>query len=348
MAYSKQTWYDLPNQTTPVNAERLNHMEDGIEEAFNNGGEGDKIGVIKLFSGATPPDGWLICDGSAISRTTYSTLFSLIGTTYGSGDGSTTFNIPNIKGKTVVGLDENDTDFDTLGETGGNKNLQAHNHYLMSLGNGTQNMSSNNTLTNYSVNSDLKYSLRGADTRANSGLTSDTGTGDSGNLQPYITLNYIIKAGETTPIPAGQASIINTHSTSTTDGYSCNYINELATKNSATYNNFRTSELVINGSDQVIASVELVCTGKPILVSFSVPMHGAGNGSPKLKLWVDSTEKTSWTESVGTAKRITSYTTVITGVTAGTHTIKLYGSKNNDSSMTVDTYTAVNLVAVEL
>lgn len=150
------------------------------------------------------------------------------------------------------------------------------------------------------------------------------------------------------PIPVEEASIVDGYSTSQTNGYSCNYVNGVTSHNSATYNNFRTSELVINGSDQVIASVELVCTGRPILVSFSVPMHGAGNGSPKLKLWVDSTEKTGWVESVGTARRITSYTTIITGVTAGTHTIKLYGSKNNDSSMTVDPYTSVNLVAVEL
>ena len=52
-------------------------------------------GFIAPFAGSTAPDGWLVCDGSAISRTRYADLFAVIGTTYGSGDGNTTFNLPN-------------------------------------------------------------------------------------------------------------------------------------------------------------------------------------------------------------------------------------------------------------
>ena len=54
-----------------------------------------KTGCVLPFAGSTAPDGYLICDGSAVSRTTYSALFAVIGTTYGTGDGSTTFNIPD-------------------------------------------------------------------------------------------------------------------------------------------------------------------------------------------------------------------------------------------------------------
>jgi microcystin-dependent protein len=85
------------------------------------GGGSITIGTMMLYAGSTPPDGWLICDGSAISRTAYSQLFNKIGTTYGTGDGSTTFNIPNFKGRVPVGLDSTQTEFDTLGETGGEK-----------------------------------------------------------------------------------------------------------------------------------------------------------------------------------------------------------------------------------
>ena len=60
-------------------------------------------GVIQTFAGNSLPDGWLLCDGSAISRSTYSELFEVIGTTYGSGDGSTTFNLPNLFNRMVVG-----------------------------------------------------------------------------------------------------------------------------------------------------------------------------------------------------------------------------------------------------
>ena len=55
-----------------------------------------KIGMVIPFAGSTAPDGWLICDGTAISRSTYNDLFDVIGTTYGSGDGITTFNVPKL------------------------------------------------------------------------------------------------------------------------------------------------------------------------------------------------------------------------------------------------------------
>ena len=195
------------------------------------GGTPEKIGVIKLFSGSTAPDGWMICDGSAISRTTYSTLFSLIGTTYGSGDGSTTFNIPNLKGKTVVGIDEDDTDFDTLGETGGSKTHQ-HNTSLFSK---DVNGAGGDVMINWNGS---QYGLDRSGTTVASGAWgnvsasgnagSKTGypykTSEDSSLQPYIVLNYIIKVGEETPV-TDTASIINGYSESETDGYSANYIN---------------------------------------------------------------------------------------------------------------------------
>ncbi|MGE4425009.1 MAG: phage tail protein [Solirubrobacteraceae bacterium] len=60
-------------------------------------------GVVSDFAGDTAPDGWLLCDGSAVSRTTYASLFAVIGTKYGSGNGSTTFNLPDTRGRVTVG-----------------------------------------------------------------------------------------------------------------------------------------------------------------------------------------------------------------------------------------------------
>lgn len=60
-------------------------------------------GVVQAFAGNTVPDGWLLCDGSAVSRTTYANLFACIGTSYGAGDGSTTFNLPNLVDKFIEG-----------------------------------------------------------------------------------------------------------------------------------------------------------------------------------------------------------------------------------------------------
>ena len=61
------------------------------------------VGAVVAFAGSTSPAGWLLCDGSAVSRTTYAALFAVIGTTYGSGDGSTTFNVPNLIDKFIQG-----------------------------------------------------------------------------------------------------------------------------------------------------------------------------------------------------------------------------------------------------
>jgi microcystin-dependent protein len=74
-------------------------------------------GIIVPYGGTTAPAGWLMCDGTAQSRVTYSALFALIGTTYGAGDGSTTFNLPNLQGRVPVG--KNTATFSVLGQTGG-------------------------------------------------------------------------------------------------------------------------------------------------------------------------------------------------------------------------------------
>lgn len=61
------------------------------------------VGSVTAFAGATTPQGWLLCDGSAVSRTDYADLYAVIGDTYGAGDGSTTFNLPNLTDKFIEG-----------------------------------------------------------------------------------------------------------------------------------------------------------------------------------------------------------------------------------------------------
>lgn len=63
-------------------------------------------GTVSAFAGSTAPTGYLMCNGQAVSRTTYSRLFAAIGTTWGSGDGSTTFNVPDARGEFIRGLDD--------------------------------------------------------------------------------------------------------------------------------------------------------------------------------------------------------------------------------------------------
>lgn len=93
----------------------------GVWRATTQATPGLPAGTIVQWPTATAPNNWVICDGAALSRTTYASLFAAIGTQYGVGDGSTTFNIPNLKGRVVVGQDASQTEFDVLGETGGAK-----------------------------------------------------------------------------------------------------------------------------------------------------------------------------------------------------------------------------------
>lgn len=114
----------------------------------SGGSGGTPTGTIVSYAGSTAPAGWALCDGSAINRTTYASLFSAIGTTYGAGNGTTTFNIPDLRGRTVFGTDNMGGSAagritttggisanNTLGATGGGQtvtlstsNLPSHNH----------------------------------------------------------------------------------------------------------------------------------------------------------------------------------------------------------------------------
>ena len=180
------------------------------------------IGSIVPYGSTNAPVNWLVCDGRAVSRTTYADLFNIIGTSFGSGDGSTTFNLPNLKGRVAVGQDTTQTEFDTIGEIGGSKYLQAHNHNFI-VGNIYYQTGGTNAIV--PVNPPGAGSIE----------TSTTGTGDSGNLQPYQVVCYIIKVSQSSGLIA---NVSNTQSNSQTDTYSCDYIEDnFELKGTVLYNN---------------------------------------------------------------------------------------------------------------
>lgn len=152
----------------------------------------DIAGVITAFGGSSAPTGWLLCDGSAVSRSTYADLFAVIGSTYGSGDGSTTFNVPNLKGKIPVGLDAAQTEFDTLAETGGAKTVTLDTTMIPSHA---------HTISAYSHSSistaDLSHT-HGAGSYAVSSNTTGISASSSSAGSHQHNLNYSGRAGSTT------------------------------------------------------------------------------------------------------------------------------------------------------
>jgi microcystin-dependent protein len=164
------------------------------------------VGTIMQYAGSTAPTGYLLCDGTAYSRSVYSELFALIGTSYGVGDGSTTFNVPNLKGRVPVGRDAAQAEFDVLAEAGGAK---AHALSTVEMPSHTHVVRADGSEAGWGNQIYTDWNSGGGNTHARGGVlltggTSAVGnpyyaaaTGSGGahnNLQPYLTVNYIIKA----------------------------------------------------------------------------------------------------------------------------------------------------------
>lgn len=164
-------------------------------------------GVYLPFAGSAAPAGWLLCDGSEVSRTTYAALFSAISTAYGVGNGSTTFNLPDMRGRIPAGKDDMGgtaaarltaagagVDGATLGAAGGSEThalsetqMPSHTHDLAmkytTIGGAG---SSRNYWTRSAV--DTLY-----DGTVTNGASSKGGGQAHNNTQPTLIANYIIK-----------------------------------------------------------------------------------------------------------------------------------------------------------
>jgi len=174
---------------------------DTLLNLFAEGCPVSVTGMIELFAGDTAPSGWHFCDGSPIDRTVYADLFAVIGVTFGIGDGSTTFNLPDMRGRIPVGVGQQSggTDF-VLADTGGEEThvlitseTPSHSH----TDTGHTHTTGNSLILGTSAPPPLD-ALGPNPIPANTGagfasLTNTGGDGAHNNIQPYLTLNYIIK-----------------------------------------------------------------------------------------------------------------------------------------------------------
>jgi len=167
-------------------------------------------GVLYPYAGSSAPSGYVLCDGSAISRTTYAELFAVLGTAYGSGDGSTTFNVPDLRGRVPAGKDNmggsaasrltsggSGVDGSTLGASGGAQThtltvsqMPSHDHSI----NGIRSDISGLHFHPYNSVVAAGQENYAASGYTDSGPINNTGGGAAhNNVQPVVVTNYIIK-----------------------------------------------------------------------------------------------------------------------------------------------------------
>ena len=170
------------------------------------------IGTIQMWPTTSAPVGYLLCAGSAISRTTYAALFAVIDTTFGAGDGSTTFNLPNYADRMPIG---SGTIATSIGATGGSKDaiVVSHNHTATSSsttaitdpGHAHEIAIASAALLGTDVNSvvglgagaayssNVKTTGITASTSTSTSINSTGSSGTNANLPPYLGINFIIK-----------------------------------------------------------------------------------------------------------------------------------------------------------
>lgn len=173
-------------------------------------------GMVMARADTAVPPGWLLCNAQAVSRTTYANLFAVIGTTYGAGDGSTTFNVPDMRGRVLVGFDVNQAEFNVMGETGGAKThtlvtaeMPAHGHpgstvaisdpghshtqKGMSITAASGGCLGVGALDTGSVNDCNNTTTNTTGITASTTIASAGGGGAHNNLQPYMVQVWMIK-----------------------------------------------------------------------------------------------------------------------------------------------------------
>ena len=269
-----------------------------------SGLDGFPIGGIAAYGGTAIPDGWLLCDGSTVSRELYSDLFKAVGTVFGEGDGSTTFKLPDYRDKFVLGAGGDVA----LAETGGEKEvtltvkqIPPHNHSLTAHGSdGTGNM--------------VSQSIGNGGSRVvASWVIGNTGGGQPhNNMPPYVGTYYIIKAKQSAGVVA--TVVDNLESTSATDALSANQgkllndkFNEINNKSAITVKcnsninyNGQNADVTVNFTDVSLQkgsnlsySNGIFTAKKLMTVAVSYYFNNASNSGemvPIIRIWKNDTQ----------------------------------------------------------
>lgn len=167
-------------------------------EIYSNGAKVEPAGSIIMTGRTTAPNGWLLCQGQTVLRADYPTLFTAIGTTYGAGNGTTTFTLPNLQGKFPVGVSVTDASF-TVPNTQGGAKSHGHGlsagfakHQIDSFTSYVKNVAGGLwTAANQTVGGAISWA--GSSAAQSGGIELGGATDQNSNLPPYISLHFIIK-----------------------------------------------------------------------------------------------------------------------------------------------------------
>jgi microcystin-dependent protein len=184
----------------PISVEFINDRIDITPRVSleDSGGNVLPTGLIAPYGAAAAPTGWLLCDGAAVSRTTFAALFAVIGTTYGVGDGSTTFNVPDLRQRFPLGKAAAGTGA-TLGGTGGTIDHvhgldTATSHAKLTIAAATDNnlWIRRKSATSWTATIEGDAGSAVSDTTVNATGVELGGSSDSGN-PPFLATQFIVK-----------------------------------------------------------------------------------------------------------------------------------------------------------
>lgn len=162
-------------------------------------------GTILSTVATSAPTGWLLCDGSAVSRTTYANRYNLVGTTFGAGNGSTTFNLPDLRGRSIIGVGTGaGLTARTRGQTGGAEThtmseaeMPVHGHPFRisqtSQGSPSTTTTGGMMLLTATVSNQAAFTGTPSNT-AGQQIGGSGGGSAHNNMQPFMALSYIIRA----------------------------------------------------------------------------------------------------------------------------------------------------------
>lgn len=147
-------------------------------------------GGLMMWAANAAPTGWLLCNGSAVSRTSFAALFAVIGTTFGAGDNSTTFNLPNYNNRGPVGAGG----LYALGTTGGSKDAIVVSHTHTATGTFVTGIPSNSVNVDSVIEGGFANVIANISPTLGSASVSTVGaSGTDANMPPYLAINFIIK-----------------------------------------------------------------------------------------------------------------------------------------------------------